>query len=517
MGSTLTRLLLACAAAAAVLGAATGSAAAHPAAGVVYENGNVLVTFDTDAPGTVTSSRAISGLEPDEKIQAIDFRDRPAPGAPAAAQALYGLAVKPGATDSVRLYRIDLGTAAATPVGPPIAGLTASTGWDVDFDAATDRLRLVADSDLNISIDPDTGTVASVDGSINPGSATIRAIAYDEEVPGRVTRLFGLVCPEIVLIDENTGNIATSFFTSITVSPNSRLGYDLTPYDPSDPDAQGTYVTLSTPLGTGGLYRFHPAGSMDSLTFLGNIGASIRAFALVPATSGSFAASTFGGREGAEATVTVTRSGPATSTATIAYETTDGTAMAGADYTAASGTLTFAPGETSRTFTVALADDAVDESPETVALTLRAPGAPLALGAVASATLTIEDDDPAPAQPARLELEGLPSRIALGTLLRRGIVVTLAPSQAVTDLRLSLVGRARRAQVSRARGDLVLASRSVQQLSAARSLRLKPPRRLVGRARHGFRLRIEATAIDAGGQPVSVSQRVRVTVPRPRR
>ena len=42
---------------------------------------------------------------------------------------------------------------------------------------------------------------------------------------------------------------------------------------------------------------------------------------------------------------------------TVAYATSDGTATAGADYTAASGTLTFAPGQTVKTVVVAIADD----------------------------------------------------------------------------------------------------------------------------------------------------------------
>jgi len=46
----------------------------------------------------------------------------------------------------------------------------------------------------------------------------------------------------------------------------------------------------------------------------------------------------------ASAAVTVTLSAPSTKTVTVAYATRNGTATAGTDYTAASGTLTFAPG-----------------------------------------------------------------------------------------------------------------------------------------------------------------------------
>ncbi|MFN8458358.1 MAG: Calx-beta domain-containing protein [Anaerolineae bacterium] len=39
------------------------------------------------------------------------------------------------------------------------------------------------------------------------------------------------------------------------------------------------------------------------------------------------------------------------------YATSDGTAIAGTDYTATSGTLIFSPGQTSRTFTVPIIND----------------------------------------------------------------------------------------------------------------------------------------------------------------
>jgi len=61
------------------------------------------------------------------------------------------------------------------------------------------------------------------------------------------------------------------------------------------------------------------------------------------------------------ATFTVTLSVPSTETITIAYATADGSGTAGSDYQATSGTLTFAPGETSRTITVLVNGDRVGE------------------------------------------------------------------------------------------------------------------------------------------------------------
>ena len=88
--------------------------------------------------------------------------------------------------------------------------------------------------------------------------------------------------------------------------------------------------------------------------------------------------------------VTLDRAGAAP--VTVDYETVDGTATAGEDYTAASGTLTFAPGVTKRTVRITLLDDAHDEGKETMKLRLSNPrGARIADG---RATGTIRNSDP---------------------------------------------------------------------------------------------------------------------------
>jgi Calx-beta domain-containing protein len=88
----------------------------------------------------------------------------------------------------------------------------------------------------------------------------------------------------------------------------------------------------------------------------------------------------------------VSLSGPLPDPATVDYATADGTATAGTDYVATSGTVTFAPGTTTQTVAVAIVGDATAEAEETFSLALSA-----AAGAVlvdASATGTITNDDP---------------------------------------------------------------------------------------------------------------------------
>ncbi|MBV5309387.1 Calx-beta domain-containing protein [Chromatium okenii] len=79
---------------------------------------------------------------------------------------------------------------------------------------------------------------------------------------------------------------------------------------------------------------------------------------------------------------------------TVTYATANATALSPSDYTAASTTLTFAPGETSKSFTVAVIGDTTYEPTETFTVTLSNPSAGATLAATGTtATGTITNDD----------------------------------------------------------------------------------------------------------------------------
>ena len=85
---------------------------------------------------------------------------------------------------------------------------------------------------------------------------------------------------------------------------------------------------------------------------------------------------------------------------TVSYATSDGTATAGTDYTAKSGTLTFTNAAAgSQTFTVSTEEDTFDESDETFTVTISSPsggGGPApTIGTASVVTTTIDDDDDA--------------------------------------------------------------------------------------------------------------------------
>jgi uncharacterized delta-60 repeat protein len=96
-------------------------------------------------------------------------------------------------------------------------------------------------------------------------------------------------------------------------------------------------------------------------------------------------------------TVTVTRSGGSSGAVTATFTTSDGTALAGADYTAVNVSVFFADGDaTQRVVEVPIVVDAIVEPNKTVNLTLSQPGGCAALGAQTTAVLTILDDDKPP-------------------------------------------------------------------------------------------------------------------------
>jgi hypothetical protein len=89
---------------------------------------------------------------------------------------------------------------------------------------------------------------------------------------------------------------------------------------------------------------------------------------------------------------TVTLSAASTEAITIAYATSNGTATSGSDFNSTSGTLTFAPGETSETITVPVIGDRLAEPNETFVVSLSDPtNATIADG---QGVGTILDDEP---------------------------------------------------------------------------------------------------------------------------
>lgn len=93
---------------------------------------------------------------------------------------------------------------------------------------------------------------------------------------------------------------------------------------------------------------------------------------------------------------TLTLSAPAITTSTVAWTTVSGSATAGQDFVAASGTVTFAPGATTASVSVVLQDDTVYEGNEQFSLALSSPTAILINDGQAVGTIIENDPLPPP-------------------------------------------------------------------------------------------------------------------------
>jgi beta-glucosidase len=98
-------------------------------------------------------------------------------------------------------------------------------------------------------------------------------------------------------------------------------------------------------------------------------------------------------REKGTGQVKVRLNKPATAPVSVAYATKDGTAVAGEDYVAASGRVTFAAGEVEKTFSVKGIDDTVDEPTETFSVVLSDPSTGTVAGPRTEGIVRITDDD----------------------------------------------------------------------------------------------------------------------------
>lgn len=167
-----------------------------------------------------------------------------------------------------------------------------------------------------------------------------------------------------IVVNSATVNSPTSVTANISIAANAALGF------------RDVFVT------TGG----EIASSLSAFQVACN---PLLAPQTLQFNNASFSASESSG----SVLVTVTRNAcEATGTLTVGYATSNGTAKEGRDYTAASGTLTFAAGETTKTFPILVIDNAFVDGSRSVNLTLsNATGASLA--APNTGVLTIADND----------------------------------------------------------------------------------------------------------------------------
>jgi hypothetical protein len=120
---------------------------------------------------------------------------------------------------------------------------------------------------------------------------------------------------------------------------------------------------------------------------------SLSPFVVVEKTSLQYSSSSYSVAESAgSVAITVTRLGHLSTNATVNLATADGTAEQRSDYTAGAGTITFAAGETTKTFEILVMDDLYVEGNETLTVSLSSPTGGTISGP-GTVTLTITDND----------------------------------------------------------------------------------------------------------------------------
>lgn len=196
--------------------------------------------------------------------------------------------------------------------------------------------------------------------------------------------------------DEDIYAMKASDGSSQTQLTNNAAAFDVEPFSSAD---GGRVAFASTRNDNFEIYMANADGTAPvRLTNnpANDIQPALQSQGVIPGPAAStlrFSAANYSvGEGGVTVTITVTRTGSSVGVATVEYATRNGTATDKGDYSPAFGTLRFNPGQTSRSFTVSIIDDAFIEPDEAVNLTLRNPtGA--SLGSQATAVLTILDND----------------------------------------------------------------------------------------------------------------------------
>lgn len=394
--------------------AAPGFANHQTVTGLTTEDPSRIVQFAVGSPGTVTGPTAITGLTAaGDNLIGIDYRPR---GGALYAQAdngqLYVIAPPSGAVTTFTATPLDIATDPAD----------ADAGFD--FNPVPDRLRVNNTADENFRINVDTGATIA-DGPIafaatdqNAGDdPAIGGAAYANNTDGATaTTLFGLEAGNDALVRQDPPNAGT--LNTVGTLP----GGDITSVAGFDIETQtgNAYAALQTAGATSSiLYRLDLAAGA-ALSAFGPIGggALIEGVSLRPIPVLQFANVVTSVAEGDTATVTVNRQGPLDQAATVNYatEVASGDAVTADDFTATSGTLTFAAGDAQETFSVATGEDTANEADESLTVRLSSPSTTANLPAPQTSKVTVIDDDDAPVPPAPPAVPGKPGAAPIGLI-----------------------------------------------------------------------------------------------------
>ena len=227
---------------------------------------NTLVRFVSSQPNSILGTTPITGLEEGENVLAIDFR-------PATGQ-LYALG------SASRLYTINTTTGEATFVAALTTTLN-GTNFGFDFNAVSDRIRIVSNADQNLRVDPANGETvveanlryAGTDPNLGRNPNVVAA-AYTNNFSGATsTTLYDIDTNLDILVRQFAGG-DLSTIGPLNVNVTGEAGFDIAPNNTAIAALQISGATRST------LYRIDLAtGSAAVIGPIGG-GAVIRGIAI---------------------------------------------------------------------------------------------------------------------------------------------------------------------------------------------------------------------------------------------
>lgn len=223
---------------------------------------NNLVVFDSTTPTLAVPLFPVTGLQAGESLLGIDIR--PATGT------LYGL----GSTN--RLYTINTTTGAATQVGAPGAFTLNGTAFGFDFNPTVDRIRVVSNTDQNLRLNPNDGSLAATDTSLNPGGAGVVGAAYTNNFAGATaTTLYDIGSTTDALFTQNPPNGGVlNLVGALGVNTDERVGFDISGLSGS------AYASLTAPTGAASQFYSINLGT-GAATLIGTIAFGQTGFLLV--------------------------------------------------------------------------------------------------------------------------------------------------------------------------------------------------------------------------------------------
>jgi len=225
-------------------------------------SGNDIARFDSGATGVVTSV-PVTGLQTGESLVGIDTRP--------ATQTLYGVG------SSSRLYTINPLTGVSTQVGTAGAFTLNGTAFGTDFNPVPDRIRQVSNTEQNMRLNPNDGSLAATDTALTPAGNVV-GVAYSNNVPGTAaTTLFGIDSAGGTLVmiggvdgvpSPNGGTVTTVGSLGLGTNLNESIGFDIF----------GANTAMAT-ITTGGLSRLYSINlTTGAATLVGTIGAGTSPF-----------------------------------------------------------------------------------------------------------------------------------------------------------------------------------------------------------------------------------------------